>query len=86
MIDTKAILTDQHHKYIYVLGEGNKALRKNITLGRQIDDLYIVQSGLDKTDMVIVTGAQKIIREGMIVRPEYVAMEAREAISPLPVQ
>ena len=86
LIDTKAILTDQHHKYIYVLGEGNKALRKNITLGRQIDDLYIVQSGLDKTDMVIVTGAQKIIREGMIVRPEYVAMEAREAISPLPVQ
>ena len=86
LIDTKAILTDQHHTYIYVLGEGNKALRKNITLGRQIDDLYIVQSGLDKTDMVIVTGAQKIIREGMIVRPEYVAMEAREAISPLPVQ
>lgn len=84
LIDAKAILTDQHHKYVYVLGEGNQALRKNITLGRQIDGLYIVQSGLDTTDKVIVTGAQKIFREGMIVSPEHVAMES-QAITPLPV-
>ncbi len=84
LIDARAILTDQHHKYVYVLGEGNKALRKNITLGRQIDGLYIVQSGLDPADKVIVTGAQKIFREGVIVRPEHVTMETR-AITPLPV-
>lgn len=82
LIDAKAILTDQHHKYVYVLGEGNKALRKNITLGRQIDGLYIVQSGLDPTDKIIVTGAQKILREGVIVKPEHVAIETETVSSP----
>ena len=61
-------------------GEGNKALRKNITLGRQVDGLRIVQSGLDTTDKVIVIGAQKIFHDGMTVRPQHVAMETRAAI------
>jgi multidrug efflux system membrane fusion protein len=80
LIDEKAVLTDQDRKYVYVLGEGNKVLRKNITLGRQVDGLRIVQSGLDMTDKVIVTGAQKIFHDGMAVRPQHVAMETRAAI------
>jgi multidrug efflux system membrane fusion protein len=84
LIDEKAILTDQDRKYVYVLGEGNKAFRKDITLGRQINELRIVQSGLDTTDKVIVIGAQKIFQDGMTVRPQHVAMETR-ATTLLPV-
>ncbi|SET63940.1 membrane fusion protein, multidrug efflux system [Nitrosospira multiformis] len=80
LIDEKAILTDQDRKYVYVLGEGNKALRKNITLGRQVDGLRIVQSGLDTTDKIIVIGAQKIFHDGMTVKPQHVAMETRAPI------
>jgi multidrug efflux system membrane fusion protein len=87
LIDEKAILTDQDRKYVYVLGEGNKAFRKDITLGRHINDLRIVQSGLDTTDKVIVIGAQKIFHDGMTVRPQHVAMETRAAIPPsMPVK
>jgi multidrug efflux system membrane fusion protein len=82
LIGEKAILTDQDRKYVYVLGEGNKALRKNITLGRQVDGLRIVQSGLDTTDKIIVIGAQKIFHDGMTVKPQHVAMETRAAIPP----
>lgn len=84
LIDAKAIMTDQHHKYVYVLGEGNTALRRNVTLGRQVDGLYMVQSGLDPADKVIVAGTQKILREGAIVAPEHVAMETGAA-APHPV-
>lgn len=77
LIDEKAILTDQDRKYVYVLGEGNKAFRKDITLGRQINNLRIVRSGLDTTDKVIVIGAQKIFQDGTTVRPQHVAMETR---------
>jgi len=84
LIDAKAILTDQDRKYVYVLGEGDKAFRRDITLGRQIDGLRIVQSGLDTTDKVVVIGAQKIFHDGMIVKPQHVAMET-QAIAPLPV-
>jgi multidrug efflux system membrane fusion protein len=81
LIGEKAILTDQDRKYVYVLREGNKAFRKDIILGRQIDDLRIVQSGLDTADKIIVIGTQKIFHDGMTVRPQYVAMETRAAIS-----
>ena len=84
LIDAKAILTDQDRKYVYVLGEGDKAFRRDITLGRQINGLRIVQSGLDTTDKVVVIGAQKIFHDGMIVKPQHVAMET-QAIAPLPV-
>lgn len=82
LIDAKAILTDQDRKYVYVLGEGDKAFRRDITLGRQIDGLRIVQSGLDTTDKVVVIGAQKIFHDGMIVKPQHVAMET-QATTPL---
>lgn len=82
LIDAKAILTDQDRKYVYVLGEGDKAFRRDITLGRQIDGLRIVQSGLDTTDKVVVIGAQKIFHNGMIVKPQHVAMET-QATTPL---
>lgn len=84
LIDAKAILTDQDRKYVYVLGEGDKAFRRDITLGRQIDGLRIVQSGLDTTDKVVVIGAQKIFHDGMIVKPQHVAMET-QVTTPLPV-
>lgn len=84
LIDAKAILTDQDRKYVYVLGEGDKAFRRDITLGRQIDGLRIVHSGLDTTDKVVVIGAQKIFHDGMIVKPQHVAMET-QVTTPLPV-
>lgn len=80
LINEKAILTDQDRKYVYVVGEGNKAFRKDITLGRQIDGLRIVQSGLDTTDRVIIIGTQRIFQDGMTVTPQYASMDTPEAI------
>ncbi len=85
LIDDKAVLTDQDRKYVYVLGEGNRALRRDITLGREADGLRIVQSGLEAADKVIVSGTQKILQEGMIVTPEHVGMETRATVLPLPL-
>ena len=46
LIDDKAVLTDQDRKYVYVLGPDNKALRKDVELGRMADGLRVVTSGL----------------------------------------
>lgn len=73
LIDDKAVLTDQNHRYVYVLGEGNKAIRKDIAVGRSVDGMRIVQSGLEATDRVIVSGVQKVYFSGMAVKPEPVA-------------
>lgn len=74
MVDEKAVLTDQDRKYVYVLGAGNKAERRDVVLGASIDGLRVVQSGLKPGDKVIVGGVQKVFFPGMPVTPKQVAM------------
>lgn len=65
LIDDKAVLTDQDRKYVYVLGADNTAVRKDVTLGRMVDGLRVVESGLATGDQVVVNGVQKIFFPGM---------------------
>ncbi len=65
MIDDKAVLTDQDRKYVYVLGEASTAVRKDVVLGRKVDGLRVVESGLAAGDQVVVSGVQKIFFPGM---------------------
>ncbi len=76
LIDDKAVLTDQDRKYVYVLGPENKAIRKDVELGRMIDGLRVVESGLATEDKVIVRGVQKVFMPGMPVTPQTIAMGA----------
>ncbi|MGE3665060.1 MAG: efflux RND transporter periplasmic adaptor subunit [Steroidobacteraceae bacterium] len=81
LIDDKAVLTDQDRKYVYVLGPGNTAVRKDVVLGRSADGLRIVTSGLAAGDQVIVNGVQKVFFAGMPVAPQPVAMGARLSVA-----
>jgi multidrug efflux system membrane fusion protein len=65
-----------------VLGEGNTAQRRDVQLGRVVDGLRVVQSGLEPGDRVIVNGVQKVFMPGMPVAPKEVAMEAPAAGAP----
>jgi multidrug efflux system membrane fusion protein len=76
LIDEKAVLTDQDRKYVYVVGSGNIALRKDIVLGATTDGLRIVKSGLTPDDRVIVGGFQLIFFPGAPIAPRATEMEA----------
>ena len=75
LVDDKAVLTDQDRKYVYVLGEDNTAQRRDVVLGRVIDGLRVVRSGLAPGDRVLVSGLQKVFMPGMPVAPKQVAMQ-----------
>lgn len=75
LVDDKAVLTDQDRKYVYVLGEDSTAQRRDVVLGRVIDGLRVVESGLSPADTVIVSGLQKVFMPGMPVAPKKVAMQ-----------
>ena len=79
LIDDKAVLTDQDRKYVYVLGAGNTAARKDVELGPMIDGLRVVESGLAATDKVVVDGVQKVFFPGMPLKAALVAMERAPA-------
>jgi membrane fusion protein, multidrug efflux system len=74
LIDDKAVLTDQDRKYVYVLGAGDKAERREVTLGAVDHGLRVVQSGLSTNDYVIVNGLQRVFYPGAPVEPTVVAM------------
>ena len=82
LVDDKAVLTDQDRKYVYVLGAQNKAERRDVVLGAQINGLRVVQSGLKPGDKVIVGGVQKVFFPGMPVSPKQVAMRGEAPPKP----
>jgi multidrug efflux system membrane fusion protein len=77
LIDDKAVLTDQDRKYVYVLDAENKAVRRDIKLGRINNGLRVVNSGLQASDQVIVQGVQKVFMPGMPVSPQVIPMGQR---------
>jgi membrane fusion protein, multidrug efflux system len=74
LVDDKAILTDQDQKYVYVVGPGNVAQRKDVVTGGMADSLRLIQSGLAPGDKVIVSGLQQIYSPGAPLSPTQVAM------------
>lgn len=67
LIDDKAILTDQDRRYVYVVDAKGNAVRKDISTGRAIGGMRVVESGLAPTDKVVVAGVQKVFFSGMPV-------------------
>lgn len=78
LVDAKAVLTDQDRQFVYVVGPGSTAQRKDVTLGREIDGLRIVSAGLAPGDQVVVDGVQKIFFPGMPVKATAVPMAPGE--------
>jgi multidrug efflux system membrane fusion protein len=74
LVDDKAILTDQDRKYVYVVGPGNTAQRKDVVIGVIVGDLRLIRSGLAPGDKVIVSGLQQIYFPGAPVTPKQLAM------------
>lgn len=91
LIHPQAIQTDQDRKYVYVVGEGNRAERRDLVLGPEVEGLRVVESGLAADDRVVVVGVRRIFFPGMALAPREVPMDrpdtsppaAAEAVSPV---
>lgn len=76
LVDERAVGTDQDKRFVMVVGEDGKAAVRLVTLGRAVDKLRIVTSGLEQGERVIVNGLQRV-RPGAPVKVEEVAMGER---------
>lgn len=63
-----AVLQDQQGSYVFVLDAENKALRRNITLGRSPGNTAVVEQGLEGGERVVAEGVQRV-RPGQPVNP-----------------
>lgn len=76
LVSERAVGTDQEKKYVLVVGPGNKAEYREITLGASSGGLRIVQSGLKPGERIVVNGLHRV-RPGAVVQPQAVNMEAK---------
>ncbi|MBS3961193.1 MAG: efflux RND transporter periplasmic adaptor subunit [Sandarakinorhabdus sp.] len=72
-----AVLQDQQGSFVFVVGEGNVAQRRNVTLGRSSGATAVVESGLEGNETVVVEGLQRV-RPGQPVNPAPVAPPGAE--------
>jgi RND family efflux transporter MFP subunit len=73
LVISSAIGTDQDLKFVYVLDEQNKVVRRDVELGTDHDGLTVITKGVTSRDRVIVDGLQHV-RPGVVVRPRLVPM------------
>jgi multidrug efflux system membrane fusion protein len=76
LIHDQAVLTDQDRKYVWAIGEGNVAVRKDIVPGESVDGLRVVEEGLAAGDRIVVNGVRKIFFPGQPLAPREVPMDA----------
>jgi membrane fusion protein, multidrug efflux system len=60
LVPESAVGNDQSKRFVYVVGEGDKATYREVTLGQTVNGERVVASGLKAGDRVILDGLQKI--------------------------
>jgi len=69
LVPQSAVLRDANGAFLYVVGQDNKVLRKNVQASTAADGRWLVTDGLAAGDQVIVAGVQKV-KDGAVVQPK----------------
>jgi RND family efflux transporter MFP subunit len=70
LVPDAAIGTEQARKFVLVVGEGDKAVPKYVTLGPVLENnLRVIKTGLKADDRVIVNGLMRV-RPGQVVNTQ----------------
>ena len=72
VVPRKAVQTDLEGNFVMVLTKGDIAERRNVELGPQLKQGIIIHEGLNKDDVIITQGLQRI-RNGIEVRIQILA-------------
>ncbi|RJG11720.1 efflux RND transporter periplasmic adaptor subunit [Massilia cavernae] len=75
LISERAVGTDQNRKFVYVIGDGNKAEYRPVVLGPVIDGLRVVRDGVKAGEKIVVNGLQRV-QPGAPVNAQLVAMDS----------
>lgn len=74
MVPDRAVGADLGKRFVLVLGRGNAAEYRAVTLGPRVGDLRIIRDGLRPGETVVVGGAQRV-KPGQVVAPTRIALK-----------
>jgi len=73
LVVERAIGNDQGKRFFYVVNAENTVERRDVTLGRLIDDLQVIEDGAKPDEWIIINGIQRV-RDGMKAQPHQAPM------------
>lgn len=68
LVPQAAVQENQQGKFVLVIDKSNKVASRHVTLGRRMNAMWVVESGLSANEQVIIEGLQKV-RTGIEVNP-----------------
>ena len=69
LVPQRAVTEIMYKTFVYVVNSENKVEMREVKLGARVGRLWVVESGLDGTETVIVEGTQKV-KKGSAVKAE----------------
>ncbi len=72
VIPQKATFEIQDKKYVFIVNKNNVLESKEITVTREIPDLYVIASGLTANDKILLEGVQKV-KDDEKIKYDYVS-------------
>lgn len=81
VIPQSATYEQQGNIMTFKLGEGNKVSTSLVKVKASVDNLYVLESGIETKDKIVISGVGKL-RNGMEITPQETSFE--EAIKPIP--
>ncbi|HYG56408.1 MAG TPA: efflux RND transporter periplasmic adaptor subunit [Burkholderiales bacterium] len=69
LVSERAVGTDQSKRFVIVVGDDNKAVWREVTLGGTANGQRIVTSGLKPGERIVVNGLQRV-RPGALLSPQ----------------
>jgi membrane fusion protein, multidrug efflux system len=83
MVPQRAVMELQGNYQVAVVGSDNKVDIRPVKTGERVDNMWVITSGLQAGERVIVEGLQKV-KEGTVVNPKVVEAEAKPTPTPAP--
>ena len=81
MVPQRAVMELQGSYQVAVVGPDNKVNIRPVKTGERVDNLWMITSGLEPGERVVVLGLQKV-KEGIVVTPKLVEPESAPQASP----
>lgn len=81
LVSEAAVVTQQDRKFLFVVNADDEVEAKPVRLGPMRNGLRVVEGGVSKGDVVIVSGLQRV-QPGAKVSPTKVAMPGDESAKP----
>ncbi len=74
-----AVQENQHGRFVLVVTADNKVESRTVTLGRRIGPMWVVESGLERGEKIIVSGLQKV-RPNTTVNPQLMNINTETGV------